>query len=84
MANENQSSGSSSISSNARLGGGSDDPEVIAIVEDVIRQIRSILNGFEELVYEVWDLFAMLGDLLQEVRQFFQGSSKTETSQAAA
>lgn len=48
-----------------------EDPRVLAIVEEVLERVRTILDLFEGIIHEVYNLAQIIADLFREIRGLF-------------
>jgi hypothetical protein len=62
--NSNQGSGNGSSRDR-------NNPDITAIIDEVIARVKRILNDFELVVEEAFTFFDMLRNLFQEIRDLF-------------
>jgi hypothetical protein len=51
------------------------DSKIIQIIDDTIQKIRDILDQFEGLIHEIWDIVQIVAAMIQEARKMFQNNS---------
>ena len=51
-----------------------DDPRVLAVIEEMLERIRTILDLFEGIIHEVWHVAQIVMDMFDEIRQLFRAS----------
>jgi hypothetical protein len=49
-----------------------DDPRVLAVIEEMLERIRTILDLFEGIIHEVWHVAQIVMDMFDEIRQLFR------------
>lgn len=49
-----------------------DDPRILAVIEEMLERIRTILDLFEGIIHEVWHVAQIVMDMFEEIRELFR------------
>ncbi|MGZ5242332.1 MAG: hypothetical protein ACXWDO_08035 [Bacteroidia bacterium] len=49
-----------------------DDPRILAVIEEMLERIRTILDLFEGIIHEVWHVAQIVMDMIEEIRELFR------------
>lgn len=60
-----------------------EDPRVLAVIEEMIERVRTILDLFEGIIHEVWHVAQIVMDMIAEIRELFRFGKGSRSNRSA-
>ena len=48
------------------------DPRIIATIDEMMNKVRDILDQFEGIIHEIWNIAQMVADMFEHIRSLFR------------
>jgi hypothetical protein len=64
--------------------GASWDTQVMEVVDEMMQKIRDLLDQFEAIIHEVWNVASLVAAMIKEFRRMFSFNERPSASRADA